>query len=37
VAADLANVTLFDALSFGGGSTLTEAQQILPPSGCRAV
>lgn len=26
---DLADVTLLDALSFGGGSTLTEAQQIL--------
>lgn len=26
---DLADVTLLDALSFGGGSTLTEAKQIL--------
>jgi hypothetical protein len=26
---DLADVTLLEALSFGGGSTLTEAQQVL--------
>jgi hypothetical protein len=29
VPGELAGVTLLDALSFGGGSTLTEAQQIL--------
>jgi hypothetical protein len=29
VPGDLADVTLLDALSFGGGSTLEEAQQIL--------